>query len=78
MKEDILLGIMFASLAAVMLACAHRINLDKKTIDHQAVVISGQQSVIDGNEATIAAYKENLTSCLKDSKVATQDEFTGE
>lgn len=71
MKEDILLGIMFASLAAVMLACAHRINLDKKTIDHQAVVISGQESVI-------TAYKENLTSCLKDSKMATQDEFTGE
>jgi hypothetical protein len=35
------------------------------------LVISGQQSVI-------AAYKENLTSCLKDSKVAAQDEFTGE
>lgn len=41
-------------------------------------IISGQQSVIDGNEATIAAYKDNLTSCLKESKVSTQDEFTGE
>lgn len=71
MKEDILLGILFASLASVMLACAYRINLDKHTIDHQALIISGQ-------EATIAAYKENLTSCLKESKVAAQDEFTGE
>jgi hypothetical protein len=47
-------------------------------ISEKNLVISGQQSVIDGNEATIAAYKENLTSCLKDSKVAAQDEFTGE
>lgn len=34
--------------------------------------------VVYGQEATITAYKDNLTSCLKDSKVATQDEFTGE
>lgn len=34
--------------------------------------------VIAGQEATIAAYKDNLTSCLKESRVATQDEFTGE
>lgn len=43
----------------------------EKTIEQQALVISGQ-------EATIASYKENLTSCLKENKVATQDEFTGE
>lgn len=34
--------------------------------------------VVSGQEATIVAYKENLTSCLKESRVATQDEFTGE
>ena len=41
-------------------------------------IISEKNLVISGQEATIAAYKENLTSCLKDSKMATQDEFTGE
>lgn len=43
----------------------------EKTIDKQALIISGQESII-------ASYKENLTSCLKDSKIAAQDEFTGE
>lgn len=41
-------------------------------------IISEKNLVISGQEATIAAYKENLTSCLKDSKIAAQDEFTGE
>jgi hypothetical protein len=41
-------------------------------------IVAEKNLVISGQEATIAAYKENLTSCLKDSKVATQDEFTGE
>lgn len=40
-------------------------------------IISEKNLVISGQESIIAAYKENLTSCLKDSKVATQDEFTG-
>lgn len=43
----------------------------KNKVLAQQLVISGQQSVID-------SYKENLTSCLKESRVATQDEFTGE
>lgn len=71
MKEDILLAILFTSLAAMMFAFAYRINLDKGVIEQQALIISGQQ-------ATIASYKENLTSCLKEHKMSTQDEFTGE
>ena len=34
--------------------------------------------VISGQQATIASYKENLTSCLKEHKMQPQDEFTGE
>lgn len=34
--------------------------------------------VVSGQEATIASYKDNLTSCLKESKLSGQDEFTGE
>ncbi len=45
------------------------------TLKNKVIV---QEITISGQDATIAAYKENLTSCLKDSKVATQDEFTGE
>lgn len=41
-------------------------------------IISEKNLVISGQESIIAAYKENLTSCLKDSKIAAQDEFTGE
>jgi len=41
-------------------------------------IISEKNLVISGQLSVIAAYKENLTSCLKESKVATQDEFTGE
>lgn len=41
-------------------------------------IISEKNLVISGQLSVIAAYKENLTSCLKESKVTTQDEFTGE
>lgn len=41
-------------------------------------IISEKNLVISGQQSVIAAYKDNLTSCLKESRVATQDEFTGE
>ncbi len=41
-------------------------------------IVELQQLLISGQQATIASYKENLTSCLKEHKMTTQDEFTGE
>lgn len=40
--------------------------------------VKQQKLIISGQEATIASYKESLTGCLKDTKLSTQDEFTGE
>ena len=71
MRQETLLSLILTAIALLCFRLAYLIQQDKYTIEHQALIISGQES-------TIAAYKENLTSCLKDSKIAAQDEFTGE
>lgn len=47
-----------------------------------AFMIIGQRNelrlVISGQETAIESYKQNLTECLKETKLSTQEEFTGE
>ncbi len=45
-------------------------------------MIIGQRNelrlVISGQETAIESYKQNLIECLKETKLSTQEEFTGE
>ena len=50
----------------------------KYDLDFEKFKVEQLQLIISGQQATIASYKENLTSCLKEYKMTTQDEFTGE
>lgn len=59
----------FLLVCYIILAVFTFIAIDQR--DSLRIVISGQQT-------TIAAYKDNLTTCLKEHKMVTQDEFTGE
>ena len=65
----LVVGCIIASLIMVDLGNKH---------SEQVFVNSQLRTTISGQQATIASYKENLTSCLKEAKMATQDEFTGE